>query len=539
MVTEPCEWFKFPSETLQEKFILSYFLRVSRDEKGENMITRYIAVFLYAVMIIAIGIKGSRKTKSFDDFALGGGKVGPWMTAFSYGTAYFSAVLFIGFAGKIGWAFGLSGLWIALGNTIIGVFGVWYLLGNRVKQETTKYNVHTMPEYLEARYDSSFLKIFTSAAIFIFFIPYTAAVFMGLSYLFEVTFNMPYTYVLLFMGVFTGIYLVLGGYKSMAMIDVIFGMIMTVGVFILLGFTIHKGGGLPNIFESLRNINPKLAAPVGPPGFIPLASLVFLTSVAPFAMPQLLQKFYAIKDQRSIKIGMFASTAFAFIVTGVAYFTGALSRIFLTPENNPTAFLNGKPVFDAIMPELLITVIPSALTVIILLLILSASMSTLAALVLISSSSITKDIYKGFVNRKATDKQLTSLVRIGSVFFIILSMMLAFLKPAVIVTILSISWGAIASVFLGPFIWGLFNKKITRMGAIAGSVGGLTICIILFVVWGAKMVPQAGSVGMLASLALVPVFSLFGKKVVGHESSRNLLSAKLVICRQRTDGLQR
>ncbi len=476
------------------------------------MIARYIAVFLYAAMVITIGIKGSRKTKSFDDFALGGGKVGPWMTAFSYGTAYFSAVLFIGFAGKIGWAFGLSGLWIAVGNTIIGVFGVWYLLGIKVKQEALHYNVHTMPELLEARYQSPFLKKFTSAAIFIFFIPYTAAVFMGLSYLFEFTFNMPYTYVLLFMGVFTGIYLVLGGYKSMAMIDVIFGMIMTFGVVILLVSTIQKGGGLPNIITALKAISPKLIAPVGPPGIIPLLSLIMLTSVAPFAMPQLLQKFYAIKDKRSVRIGMFASTMFALLVAGIAYFTGALTRIFLNPASNPSAFANGKPVFDALMPEMLITVIPSALTVVILLLILAASMSTLASLVLISSTSITKDIYKGFINRKATDKQLTSLVRIGSVFFILLSMILAFLKPAVIVTILSISWGAIASVFLGPFIWGIFNKKVTRLGAIAGSVGGLVICLILFVVWGARMVPQAGSVGMIASLVLVPVFSLFGKK---------------------------
>ena len=476
------------------------------------MVARYIAVFLYAAMVITIGIRGSRKTKSFDDFTLGGGKVGPWMTAFSYGTAYFSAVLFIGFAGKIGWAFGLSGLWIALGNTIIGVFGVWYLLGNKIKQEAMSYNVHTMPELLEARYKSPFMKIFTSATIFIFFIPYTAAVFMGLSYLFEFTFNMPYTYVLLFMGIFTGIYLVLGGYKSMAMIDVIFGMIMTIGVVILFVSTLQKGGGLPNIFEALKNIDPKLVAPVGPPGIIPLLSLIMLTSVAPFAMPQLLQKFYAIKDKRSVKIGMFASTAFALLVAGIAYFTGALTRIFLNPANNPSAFENGKPVFDALMPEMLITVIPSALTVVILLLILAASMSTLASLVLISSTSITKDIYKGFINRKATDKQLTSLVRIGSVFFILLSMMLAFMKPAVIVTILSISWGAIASVFLGPFIWGIFNKKVTRVGAIAGAVGGLVICLILFVVWGARMVPQAASVGMIASLVLVPVFSLFGKK---------------------------
>ena len=476
------------------------------------MLARYIAVFAYAVLVIVVAILGSRKTKSFSDFLLAGGKVGPWMTAFSYGTAYFSAVLFIGFAGKIGWAFGLSGLWIAIGNTILGTLGVWILLGNKIKQETGRLHVQTMPEYLKARYNCSFLKMFTSAAIFIFFIPYTAAVFMGLSYLFEITFQMPYLYVLLFMGIFTGIYLVLGGYKSMAMIDVVFGMIMTIGVFILLTSTISKGGGLSNIFTALKSIDPKLVAPIGPPGFIPLFSLVFLTSVAPFAMPQLLQKFYAIKDKRSVKVGMWASTVFALIVTGTAYFTGALSRIFLTSSANPEAFTNGKPVFDALMPELLVTVIPSALTVVILLLILAASMSTLASLVLISSSSITKDLYKGYFNKNASDKSLTSLVRIGSAFFIILSMLLAMQKPAVIVTILSISWGAIASVFLGPFIWGLFNKKVTKVGAITASVGGLIICLILFFTWGAKMVPQAASVGMIASLVLVPVFSLFGKR---------------------------
>ncbi len=465
-------------------------------------------------MVIFIGIKGSSKTKSFADFAVGGGKIGPWMTAFSYGTAYFSAVLFIGFAGKIGWAFGLSGLWIALGNTLVGVLGVWFLLGNKIKEETIKYKVQTMPEFLEARYKSSFLKIFTSIAIFIFFIPYTAAVFMGLSYLFEITFNMPYTYVLIFMGVFTGIYLILGGYKSMAMIDVIFGVIMVIGVIILLIFGLKEGGGIGKIISDLRAIKPELTEFVGPPGIIPLLSLVFLTSIAPFAMPQLVQKFYAIKDAKSIKIGMFASTIFALLVTGIAYFTGALTRIFISPQSNPTKFIleSGKLNFDSFMPEILVTVIPPALTIVILLLILSASMSTLAALVLISSSSITKDIFKGYVKKDASDRTLTITVRIGSAFFIILSMLLAFLKPAVIVTILSISWGAIASVFLGPFIWGLFNKKVNLFGAIAGSIGGLAVCLILFILWGSKMVPQAGSVGMIVSLALVPIFSLFGKK---------------------------
>ncbi len=476
------------------------------------MIAKFLVVIFYALIVIVIGILGSRKTKSFHDFMLGGGKVGPWMTAFSYGTAYFSAVLFIGFAGKIGWGFGLSGLWIALGNTVLGVLGVWLLLGNRIKKAASRYNIHTMPEFLEARYDCTFLKFFTSAAIFIFFIPYTAAVFMGLSYLFEIIFQMPYQYVLLFMGIFTGFYLVLGGYKSMAMIDVIFGIIMTAGVFVLLWSTISEGGGMANIISRLKAINPKLAAPIGPPGFIPLFSLVFLTSIAPFAMPQLVQKFYAIKDKRAVKIGTIASTVFAILVTGTAYFTGALSRIFLTPENNPGAFSDGNPIFDALMPELLNTVIPEALTVVILLLILSASMSTLAALVLISSSVITKDFFKGYFNKKASDRSLTILMRFSSAFFIILSIILAMLKPAVIVTILSISWGAIASVFLGPFIWGLFSKKVNRFGAIAASVLGLGVCLVLFLMLGNKKVPQAGTLGMITSLIAVPIFSLFGKK---------------------------
>ncbi len=477
------------------------------------MLVNYLVVGAYAALIIIIGLKGMRRTTSYNDFLLGGGVVGPWMTAFSYGTAYFSAVLFIGFAGKLGWGFGLSALWIALGNTLIGVLGVWLLLGNRIKQITHSLNVKTMPEYLEARFNSPFLKGYTALAIFVFFIPYTAAVFMGLSYLFESMFQLPYTWILLFMGLFTGIYLIMGGYKSMAMIDVIFGIVMTIGVIILLWFNIEKGGGLPDIISSLKSIEPKLVAPVGPPGIVPLLSLVFLTSIAPFAMPQLLQKFYAIRDKKAVRIGTVASSIFALLVTGVAYFTGALTRIFLSPATTPGAFgEGGVPLFDALIPELLTTVIPSALTVIILLLILSASMSTLAALVLISSSTVTKDFYHGFINKNASDSSLTRLGRLSSGFFIILSMILAWLKPAVIVTILSISWGAIASVFLGPFIWGLFCRKLDKTGAITASILGLATCMFLFFSWGSSMVPQAASVGMLVSLIVPAFFVLFRKR---------------------------
>ena len=163
------------------------------------------------------------------------------------------------------------------------------------------------------------------------------------------------------------------------------------------------------------------------------------------------------------------------------------------------------------MPELLVNVIPAALTVVILLLVLSASMSTLAALVLISSSTVTKDFYHGFVNENATDRKLTGLGRVSSGFFIILSIVLAWFRPAVIVTILSISWGAIASVFLGPFIWGIFSKKLGKTGALVSSFAGLAVCLFLFFSWGSKMVPQAATIGMLVSLAVPLLFVPFEK----------------------------
>jgi|AntAceMinimDraft_16_1070373.scaffolds.fasta_scaffold03671_5 SSS family solute:Na+ symporter/sodium/proline symporter len=485
------------------------------------MATKIVVIALYALMIIIVGIIGMRKTKSFSDFFLGGGNVGPWMTAFSYGTAYFSAVLFIGFAGKIGWGFGYSGLWIALFNAIIGVLLVWGLLGWKIKKMSTEYNVATINEFLEKRYQSKFLKLIGSIVIFVFLIPYSAAVFMGLSYLFTVNFGIEYWMALLFIGIFTATYIIMGGYKSMALIDMIFGIIMTVVVIILFISTVDKGEGISNITSSLALINKKLTSAVGPPGFWPLFSLVFLTSVAPLAMPQLVQKFYAIKDKRAVRTGTIASTVFALLIGGVAYFLGSTTRIFLSPETAPAAFENGRPIFDRLMPELLTNVIPDSLSVLVLLLILAASMSTLASLVLVSSSSFAKDFYAGFIKKNITDKKLTMLMRIMSGVFVIFAVLLAYIKFDVIVEILGISWGAIGSFFLGPFVWGLLSKRVNRFGSISSALLGLGVCLTLYFLglyinihpkpWYYTS-PGAGTIGMIVSLVVNPVFSLLCKE---------------------------
>lgn len=475
------------------------------------MITKIIVISLYALMIIIVGYLGMKKTKSFSDFFLGGGNIGPWMSAFSYGTAYFSAVVFIGFAGKVGWGFGFSGMWIGVFNALIGVLGVWALLGWRIKKISMEYGISTMSEFFEKRYNSPALKVFTPIIIFVFMLPYSAAVFIGLSYLFTASFpGIEYWHAVLFIGIFTTIYLVMGGYKSMALIDTIFGMIMTVGVLVLLFYTIHTGDGIGNILDTLKSIEPKLTGIVGPPGWWPLLSLVVLTSVAPFAMPQLIQKFYAIRDRKSVRIGMIASTFFAFLIGVIAYFLGSTTRVFLNPAETPKAFLeSGAPNVDALMPELLTKIIPESLSVVILLLILSASMSTLAALVLISSSSVIKDFYAGLINKNTSDQKLTLLMRWTSAIFILLSMIIAFMKPDTIVAILGISWGAIGSAFLGPFIWGLFWKRANKYGAIASAVVGLLTCLILY--FTGMPSPQAGTIGMGVSLLVNPLVSLASK----------------------------
>jgi SSS family solute:Na+ symporter len=470
------------------------------------MTAKIIVISAYALVTLVIGWLGLKKARTFNDYFLGGRSIGPWMTAFTYAAAYFSAVLFIGFAGKIGWGFGLSGLWIAAGNALVGVLAVWGLLGDRIRRMSVEYQVSTMPEFLEKRYGSRFFKLLSSVAIFVFLVPYSAAVFIGLAYLFKANFNLSYTLALVFMGVFTAFYLVLGGYKSMTMIDVFFGMIMCAGSVILIGSVLYKGGGLGNLTAGLSRIDPKLTATVGPGGFWPLLCLVFLTSVAPFGMPQLVQKFYAIRDRKAIRRGMIASTFFAALIAGAAYFTGAAARIFLTPGGAPAAFRDGKPVFDVLMPEFLAKVIPGSLSIVMMLLILAASMSTLAALVLISSSSVAKDLYAGFINPGVSDRRLTLMMRVLGAVFVLLSVVLAYFKPASIVSILSVSWGAVGSFFLGPFVWGIISRKVTRFGALSSSILGLSTCLGLSIAGLAA--PEAGTIGMVVSLAVIPLFSL-------------------------------
>ena len=181
-----------------------------------DLILRWSAIGLFVLVMIGIGFYSMRRTRNVSDFFLGGRNVGPWISAFAYGTTYFSAVLFIGYAGGQGFAFGLPVIWVALGNAFFGCLLAWLVLARKTRAMTEHLNVMTMPEFLEARYDSRLFKIVGALIIFIFMIPYSGSVFSGLSFLFVNVLNVDYGVALAFMTVLTAVYLLMGGYFAVA-----------------------------------------------------------------------------------------------------------------------------------------------------------------------------------------------------------------------------------------------------------------------------------------------------------------------------------
>ncbi|GHV84177.1 sodium:solute symporter [Spirochaetia bacterium] len=469
----------------------------------------YIVLLVaFFAMVTVIGIWGLKKTKTLGDFFLGGRQMGPWVSAFAYGTTYFSAVIFIGFAGTQGWLLGLNSLWIAVGNALIGSMLAWIVLAKRTRRQTQNLGAMTMPGYLQERYGAKHIKPIAAAIIFLFLLPYSASIFKGLGHLFETVFHIPYDIALLLMIAFTGVYLILGGYFAIVIIDFIQGLLMIVGALAMLYVIVQKGGGLAASVSGIASGFDSHIA--NKPGFLQIVPLVFMTSFGTWGLPQMTQKFYAIKNEQVIPRAIVATTLFAAIIGICAYFVGSASHIFFTLESIPRG-ADGKILFDLIVPTLLTQNLPEILMALILLFVLSASMSTLSSLVLISSSSVAIDLYPVKTNDTTGKQSSTAMIRFLSMLFIIVSYFVSRFQISIIVYLMSLSWGAVSGAFAAPYIYGLYWKKATKVSAYCGLIGGLITEIVLFFTLGASRSPLAASIAILVPFIIVPVVSAFTK----------------------------
>ena len=482
-------------------------------------------------LMIGVGLYCKKHSTNVDGFVLGGRNVGPWLTAFAFGTSYFSAVIFVGYAGQFGWNFGLASTWIGLGNAFIGSLLAWIILGKRTRLMTKHLDSKTMPDFFEKRYDSKNLKIIASVIVFIFLIPYTASLYNGLSSLFNNVFSIPYWVIVVVMAALTGLYVIFGGYMATAINDFIQGIIMLVGIVAVILAVLHQNGGLGEAVQSLKEINPQYTT-VGGPNPLFLTFVVLLTSLGTWGLPQMVGKFYSIKNDKAVKTGTIISTIFAVIVAGGCYFLGGFGRLY-TDKMAEQGFISEKGVlFDKVIPTMLKD-LPSIIIALIIVLVLAASMSTLSSLVLTSSSTLTLDVVNPVLSRKnkLSESKSILIMRAFIVFFIILSAIIAILKDSIwkdsvfIAQMMGVSWGALAGSFLAPFLYGLYWKKTTKAAVIASFIfgTGLEIVQLLLSVGLFKFTTPvlsfvftnslySGVFAMVGGLIIVPIVSLLTQK---------------------------
>lgn len=480
---------------------------------------KIILLVLFFVVMAGVGIYSRRHATSVDGFVLGGRSVGPWLTAFAYGTSYFSAVVFVGYAGQFGWKYGIASTWIGIGNALLGSLLAWVVLGRRTKVMTQHLGSRTMPDFFGARYDSKALKIVSSIIVFVFLIPYTASVYNGLSRLFGMAFHIPYTWCVIAMAVFTALYVILGGYMATAINDFIQGVIMLIGIVAVIAAVLNGQGGFMDAVSQMAQIPSDVPATQGQPGafisfFGPdpmnLLGVVILTSLGTWGLPQMIGKFYAIKDEKSINTGTVISTLFAVVVSGGCYFLGGFGRLFDSPQIYDDTL--GNVVYDSIIPHMLSS-LPDILIGIVVVLVLSASMSTLSSLVLTSSSTLTLDLLKDNVVRDMGEKRQIVTMQVLIVFFIAVSVLLALNPPTFIAQLMGISWGALAGAFLAPFLYGLYWKGVTRAGVWAGFLFGVGITVSNMFAGYIQSPINAGAAAMIAGLLVVPAVSLITPKL--------------------------
>ena len=480
------------------------------------MLAKILMMVVFVAAVVFIGLKTRNQAGSVEGFVLGGRNVGPWLSAFAYGTSYFSAVIFVGYAGQFGWKYGMSATWIGVGNAFIGSLLAWVVLGQRTRQMTHRLGSATMPQFFGSRYGSEALRVVSAAIIFVFLIPYTASVYNGLSRLFEMAFGIDYTVCIIGMAVVTCVYVVLGGYMATVVNDFVQGMVMLVGIIAIIGAVLANNGGFMAAYTSLSQIPVEGSEMAGPlaaflgPDPLNLLGVVILTSLGTWGLPQMVGKFYAIKSDEAVKQGAIISTFFAVIVAGGSYFLGGFGRLYADQVAfNPTT---GAPVYDSIVPSMLST-LPDLLIGLVIVLVLSASMSTLSSLVLTSSSTLTIDLIKGRLVRDMDESKQLLWMRGLLVAFVVLSAGIAlwqYTSPVnFIAQLMGISWGALAGAFLGPFIWGLYSTRISKAAVWASFVCGVGLTTAnMFIGFIASPV-NCGAIAMLLSLAIVPLVSLF------------------------------
>lgn len=428
-----------------------------------------ITVAAYIVLMAVVSAVSAKKVTRASDLTVGGRNAGAWLSALSYGTAYFSAVMFVGYAGATGWNFSLYGVLAGLGNAVFGSYLAWKLLARRTRDVSYRLKIKSMPQFFELRYGSKGLRTFSSVIMFIFLIPYSASVYKGLASVCNVVLDIPEMTCMIIIAAVAALLLVFGGYMAQVRADFVQGIIMMFGVALMIFFVVRcdKVGGARGIAEFAENGGlPSLSSSQ----WVSLMATVLMTSFGTWGLPQMVQKYFGIKNDDQAKKGIIISTFFALLVSGGGYFIGSLGHMFFDkmPEGGQ----------DYIVPNMLKSAsLPSVLLGVILVLLISASVSTLASISLTAGSIFSLDIIKEKFDKSISDKNLKILIKAVCFLFVVCSFVVANTDTPIL-DMMSYSWGIISGSFMAAYLLPLYCKRINRIGAFASVASGFAIAVV-------------------------------------------------------------
>lgn len=428
-----------------------------------------ITVAAYIVLMAVVSAVSAKKVTRASDLTVGGRNAGAWLSALSYGTAYFSAVMFVGYAGATGWNFSLYGVLAGLGNAVFGSYLAWKLLARRTRDVSYRLKIKSMPQFFELRYGSKGLRTFSSVIMFVFLIPYSASVYKGLASVCNVVLDIPEMTCMIIIAAVAALLLVFGGYMAQVRADFVQGIIMMFGVALMIFFVVRCDavGGARGIAEFAENGGlPSLSSSQ----WVSLMATVLMTSFGTWGLPQMVQKYFGIKNDDQAKKGIIISTFFALLVSGGGYFIGSLGHMFFDkmPEGGQ----------DYIVPNMLKSAsLPSVLLGIILVLLISASVSTLASISLTAGSIFSLDIIKEKFDKSISDKNLKILIKAVCFLFVVCSFVVANTDTPIL-DMMSYSWGIISGSFMAAYLLPLYCKRINRIGAFASVASGFAIAVV-------------------------------------------------------------
>ena len=429
-------------------------------------LTYILVLLVYLVILGVVGVFSSRRLKSSADYAIGGRAIGPWVTALSFVAAYFSSVLIIG-GGAFGYKYGLATLWIGASNVLVGCALAWIILGKRIRRMTEETGSMTISEFLGKRYGSRAIMMFSAAIIFLFLIIYNVSVVKGMANAIQVLVEVPYWGGVLVSGLIIIFYVTVGGYLAVVWTSFIQAWIMIGGLILLTLVALNRVGGMAAAVERLSAMDAGFVSTPGAWGWAGLVSYCLIVSFGTWGMPQLVIRFYSIKNVRMLRIGTIVVTVGGSVAL-LPYLNGALARILHPAVASP----------DLAIPMLTKSVLPPIGGAIFLAGVIAAGMSTFAGVLIISSTSLVRDTMEHTFGKKLTQAEQIKYARIANIVLGGAAILIGLRPPSLILVLTAFSWAVIASTNLWPLLFGIYWKRTNPRATLVSMIAGAGTAIV-------------------------------------------------------------